>query len=146
MILQALVEHYEDLLKQGRIAKPGWGKVKVSYGLNLDRQGHVLGLIPLKVAQETGGSKKKTVFVARMMEVPHPEKRSVAVCPNFLCDNATYILGVDEKGNQSEPVSAMKPAWKSTWNCFLISTRRQQKRSVIILSIGARMRRASVLT
>ena len=55
MILQALVEHYEDLLKQGRIAKPGWGKVKVSYGLNLDRQGHVLGLIPLKVAQETGG-------------------------------------------------------------------------------------------
>ena len=98
MILQALVEHYEDLLKQGRIAKPGWGKVKVSYGLNLDRQGHVLGLIPLKVAQETGGSKKKTVFVARMMEVPHPEKRSVAVCPNFLCDNATYILGVDEKG------------------------------------------------
>lgn len=59
MILQALVEHYEDLLKQGRIAKPGWGKVKVSYGLNLDRQGHVLGLIPLKVAQETGGSKKK---------------------------------------------------------------------------------------
>ena len=26
MILQALVEHYEDLLKQGRIAKPGWGK------------------------------------------------------------------------------------------------------------------------
>lgn len=64
MILQALVEHYEDLLKQGRIAKPGWGKVKVSYGLNLDRQGHVLGLIPLKVAQETGGSKKKTVFVA----------------------------------------------------------------------------------
>ncbi|MFR8273961.1 MAG: type I-C CRISPR-associated protein Cas8c/Csd1 [Roseburia hominis] len=98
MILQALVEHYEDLLKQGRIAKLGWGKVKVSYGLNLDRQGHVLGLIPLKVAQETGGSKKKTVFVARMMEVPHPEKRSVAVCPNFLCDNATYILGVDEKG------------------------------------------------
>ena len=98
MILQALVEHYEDLLKQGRIAKPGWGKVKVSYGLNLDRQGHVLGLIPLKVAQETGGSKKKTVFVARMMEVPHPEKISVAVCPNFLCDNATYIIGVDEKG------------------------------------------------
>ena len=30
MILQALVEHYEDLLKQGRIAKPGWGKVKVA--------------------------------------------------------------------------------------------------------------------
>ena len=98
MILQALVEHYEDLLKQGQIAKPGWGKVKVSYGLNLDRQGQVIGLIPLKVAQETGGSKKKTVFVARMMEVPHPEKRS---------------WGLMKKENRSEPVSAMKPAWKS---------------------------------
>lgn len=59
MILQALVEHYEDLLKQGRIAKPGWGKVKVSYGLNLDRQGHVLGLIPLKVARRREAARKK---------------------------------------------------------------------------------------
>ena len=92
MILQALVEHYEDLLKQGRIAKPGWGKVKVSYGLNLDRQGHVLGLIPLKVAQETGGSKKKTVFVARMMGVPPSGERSRGGWPDFFWGKSTYIL------------------------------------------------------
>ena len=59
MILQALVEHYEDLLKQGRIAKPGWGKVKVSYGLNLDRQGHVLGLIPLRWRRRREAARKK---------------------------------------------------------------------------------------
>ena len=39
MILQALVDHYEDLLEEGKISRPGWGKVKVSFGLNLDEDG-----------------------------------------------------------------------------------------------------------
>ena len=36
MILQALVSYYEDLLKTGKTAKPGWEKAKISFGLNLD--------------------------------------------------------------------------------------------------------------
>ena len=95
MILQSLVAHYEDLLETGKTAKPGWGKIGVSIGLNLDGDGNVAGMFTLKTPQETG---KKTVFVARMMEVPQPVKRSVDIKPNFLCDNSTYILGVDEKG------------------------------------------------
>lgn len=95
MILQALVDHYEDLLEEGKISRPGWGKVKVSFGLNLDEDGEVIGLFSLKVPQPSG---KKTVYTPRMMEVPQPVKRSVDVNPNFLCDNSTYILGIDEKG------------------------------------------------
>ena len=34
MILQALVQHYEDLTVKGMIAPPGWSPVKVFYSLD----------------------------------------------------------------------------------------------------------------
>lgn len=92
MILQALVKHYEDLLAKGEISKPGWGNVKVSFGLNLDKDGNIIDLLPLKVPNDKGK------LIPRDMEVPQPVKRSMGVSPNFLCDNASYVLGVDEKG------------------------------------------------
>lgn len=95
MILQALVNYYEDLLEKGIISRPGWGNVKVSFGLNLDDNGEVTRLYTLKIPQMSG---KKPAYVSRVMEVPQPVKRSVDIKPNFLCDNSTYILGIDEKG------------------------------------------------
>lgn len=95
MILQALVRHYEDLLERGEISRPGWGMTRVSFGLNLDRNGNLIGILSLKVAKEKG---KKTVYEPQNLEVPQPVKRSVGILPNFLCDNATYVLGIDEKG------------------------------------------------
>lgn len=92
MILQALVKHYEDLLEKGEISRPGWGNTKVSFGLNLDKDGIIIDLLPLKVPNEKGK------LISRDMEVPQPVKRSMGVSPNFLCDNAGYVLGVDEKG------------------------------------------------
>ena len=62
MILQALVSYYEDLLKTGKTAKPGWEKAKISFGLNLDDEGKVIDLIRLKVTRNT---RKKEVEVPR---------------------------------------------------------------------------------
>ncbi|MCI9298481.1 MAG: type I-C CRISPR-associated protein Cas8c/Csd1 [Lachnospiraceae bacterium] len=95
MILQALVTYYEDLLKTGKTAKPGWGKAKISFGLNLSNDGKVMGLLPLKVSRNAGN---KTVDAARLLEVPQPVKRASGIKANFLCDNSTYLMGVDEKG------------------------------------------------
>lgn len=95
MILQALVSYYEDLLKTGKTAKPGWEKAKLSFGLNLDNDGKVIGLIGLKVLPKDG---KKAVEVPKVVEVPQPVKRSSGIKSNFLCDNSTYIMGIDEKG------------------------------------------------
>lgn len=95
MILQSLVAHYEDLLKEGAISKPGWGKVNVSFALNLDDNGNIANVLTLKTPKESG---KKIVYVPQSIEVPQPAKRSVDINPNFLCDNSTYILGIDEKG------------------------------------------------
>ena len=39
MILQSLVDYYEELAARGEIARPGWAKVKVSWALELDENG-----------------------------------------------------------------------------------------------------------
>ena len=33
MILQALVNYYESLAAQGKLAKPGWGEAKIYFAL-----------------------------------------------------------------------------------------------------------------
>lgn len=95
VILQALVKHYEDLQEKGEIPVPGWESVKVSFALNLDADGKVADLISLKAARENKG---RTVYVPRSMEVPQTVKRSVDIKTNFLCDNSSYVFGVDGKG------------------------------------------------
>ena len=47
MILQSLVDYYETLARQGAIAKPGWGNYKISYAVNLNQQGEVIGILCL---------------------------------------------------------------------------------------------------
>lgn len=95
MILQALTRYYEVLLAQGRISAPGWGKAKVSFGLELAEDGTLLDVVSFLTEQARG---KKMVLAPRVMEVPMPVKRSSGVAPNFLCDNSGYLLGADAKG------------------------------------------------
>ena len=45
MILQSLVQLYEDLVTQGRIARPGWVSTKVQWALSIDEQGELLQVI-----------------------------------------------------------------------------------------------------
>lgn len=95
MILQALVKHYEDLLATGDIPTPGWESGKVTFALNLDAEGRVIDLIWLKTPIE---SKKKTVYIARSMEVPQTFKRpGKQIKPYFLCDHSKYFFGIDDK-------------------------------------------------
>ncbi len=46
MILQALTKLYEDLAEQGKIAREGWNAVKISYLLEIDEDGTLLGIVP----------------------------------------------------------------------------------------------------
>ncbi len=95
MILQALASYYEKLAEAGKAERPGWGKAKVSFGLNLREDGKITSVLPLK-QEETRG--KKIVWVPQMLKVPEPVTRSSGVSANFLCDNSGYFLGIDRKG------------------------------------------------
>ena len=92
MILQALVKLYEDLAAQGKIARPGWSPVQVSWALCLDAGGRLIQVIPLLEGQKNGGS------TAQSMELPTPVARSVNIDSNFLWDHSGYLLGIDAKG------------------------------------------------
>lgn len=105
MILQALTEYYRTLENSGQISPLGWGEAKVSYALCIGPEGALEQVVSLQTEQKKG---KKTVLAPQIMRLPAPVKRTVGIVPNFLCDNASYLLGVDNKG---------KP--QRTLECFL---------------------------
>ena len=92
MILQALVRCYEALAERGELEKEGWSPVKVSWGLELDADGQVKSLLLM------GGTDAKGRQIPRVMKLPDPVKRASGIATNFLCDNSSYILGIDAKG------------------------------------------------
>lgn len=109
MILQSLVQLYEDLITRGEIARPGWAPAKISYVLCLDPAGTLTQVIPQYEEVLMG---KKTVLRPKNLILPAAVKRSSGVLPNFLWDNSSYLLGADGKG---------KP--ERSLNCFRESAR-----------------------
>ena len=95
MILQALTRYYEDLLSRGEIDAPGWTPAKISYALCLDGEGQLTQVIPT-MEEVTKG--KKTVLQPQVFPLPAAVKRTVGIDSNFLWDNSSYLLGVDQKG------------------------------------------------
>lgn len=95
MILQALTEYYRTLENSGQISPLGWGEAKVSYALCIGPEGALEQVVSLQTEQKKG---KKTVLRPQIMRLPAPVKRTVGIVPKFLCDNASYLLGVDNKG------------------------------------------------
>ena len=101
MILQALTQYYEDLLRLGKINRPGWSKQKLNYSLLLSEEGELLQLLHLQQEIQRGN---KTVLGPQEMWVPPPVKRSSGIRPNFLCDTSSYLLGVDGKGKADRSI------------------------------------------
>ena len=126
MILQALADHYNRLAEQGKVESPGWYKAKVSYGLELDAEGRLIGVIPLKEGREIGD--KKTALVPQEIKVPEMVTRSSGVSANFLCDNSGYLLGIDRKGSRSAHFSAFRLQKKSICKSWSNVTVRQPGR------------------
>ena len=82
MILQALVKYYEELVQQGKAAKPGWCQAKVSHAIELNADGTIKTIISLKKEEQRG---KKKVWVPEPLNVPEMVTRSSEIASNFLC-------------------------------------------------------------
>lgn len=107
MILQALVNHYETLAEQGKVCRSGWCQAKISYGLNLAKDGNLRGIVLLKTEELRG---KKTVQVPQLLTVPQMVARSSGISANFLCDNSKYLLGIDKDGSGKRVVDCFLAA------------------------------------
>ncbi len=101
MIIQSLVNYYDNLASRGEISRHGWCMEKVSYALNISLDGELLGVIPTLQEVQRG---KKTVEIPKIIEVPERVVRSSGIKANFLCDITSYILGFDEKGKPERAV------------------------------------------
>ena len=51
MILQALVKEYENLAENNLVPKRGWCQAKVSYAIDLNPNGKIKEIYPLKTEQ-----------------------------------------------------------------------------------------------
>ena len=81
MIIQELTSYYDSLIQHEKVGATGWSKAKVSYGLQIDKSGKLVGIITL--LQKPNGVKKE---IPQEMFVPEQVKRSSGVSANFLCD------------------------------------------------------------
>lgn len=95
MIINELNKYYEILAEDGKSGIPlsGYSSAKVGFALNISEKGELLDVIPLKVEVD-----KKNKLISRMLIVPEQKDHGVKISPNFMCDNSTYVLGVDNKG------------------------------------------------
>ncbi|MGN0763963.1 MAG: type I-C CRISPR-associated protein Cas8c/Csd1, partial [Aristaeellaceae bacterium] len=105
MILQALVRHYDQLTQKGKLSRPGWLEVRVSYAIRLNQEGQLMALMDVREEKEQG---KKHVMAPKEMTLPAPVKRASGVSANFLCDNAAYMLGIDSKGKPERAVQCFQ--------------------------------------
>ena len=107
MILQALVQYYEDLLANDKITRPGWTSAKVSWALELDENGQLMALHPLHQEEKRG---KKPALVPLQMKVPEQVKRSRNIISNFMCENSAYMLGIGKKEKKEHALQCFAAA------------------------------------
>ena len=105
MILQALNHYYDQLVQARTLKRPGWQPVKVSYALDIDDEGRLVHVLPRTHEKDRG---EKKVMVPAEIKLPAQVKRTVGIASNFLCDNATYILGLDSKGKPERSVKCFE--------------------------------------
>lgn len=103
MILDDLNRYYEMKSRdpESGIAQYGWSIEKISWEFRIDGSGRLISVIPL------GSDDGKKKFVP--MRVPVHEPRTSGQKPFFLCDNASYFLGIEkDKGGQGYPFDSRK--------------------------------------
>ncbi len=105
MILKALNDYYDALSARGEITPPGWSETKVSYALNIDENGVLRGVRSLKIMSPDG--KKE---LPQKMQVPEQCKKASGIISNFLCENSSYLLGIDDKDKPERSVRCFEAA------------------------------------
>ena len=108
-MLEALVKHYESLAAEGKVPRPGWSVANVSFGLCLDTDGNVVRVQELRKEEQRG---KKKALLPKALSVPEQAKRASGIVPQFLCDNSTYLLGIDNKGKPERSEKCFQAAAK----------------------------------
>jgi CRISPR-associated protein Csd1 len=108
MILQALARYYQILAAdpESGIALSGYSTVGVSFAVVLSPEGELKAILPLFQSETRG---KKVVELPLRRIVPEQVKRSgTSPSPNFLWDNAAYVLGISNRDAEDPDYAARR--------------------------------------
>ncbi|ETA80089.1 type I-C CRISPR-associated protein Cas8c/Csd1 [Youngiibacter fragilis] len=97
MILLALKEYYDRKICDGSIAKDGWINGSIDFLIDLDEDGNATDISDLR---ELDGKR----YISKRLDVPNIGKQALKHSnsgkdANFLWDNASFVLGLGEKGD-----------------------------------------------
>ena len=124
MILQALVELYENLAAQGKLARPGWSDVKISYALYINDAGELEQVVDIRQMSENG--KGRPIPQMRKLPSAPTGRTSLAVKPAFLWDNAKYLLGIDNKGKAEQSLKCFQGSKAPHWPFLTTGSRKRR--------------------
>jgi CRISPR-associated protein Csd1 len=95
LIVDTLYNYYKTLLndQDSGVSRPGYSKARVAYCLMFSREGQLLDIIDLR-------DDRRGKLVSRDIDVPEQIKRASNVSANFMCDNCTYVLGLNQKNKK----------------------------------------------
>lgn len=99
MPLLSLAKYGNELIERGELPPIGWSRVRAPFALCINAEGDLTQIIDLRYEEE--GREKKYVR-APDFDVPYRDKHTAKVTPFFLCDNATYLLGMAGDGESYE--------------------------------------------
>ena len=110
MILQALTDYYETLLElppnKSKPPRFGWSQTNVRFAVFINSAGTLKNITLLESDTNKNG---------RPTAVPMQLKRSgTKPPPYFLCDTATYVLGIDKEGE----ITALSKAYFAAFSSY----------------------------
>lgn len=126
MIINALKRYYDILVEDGRSGIPcnDYCVAKVGFALVINTDGDLVDVVPLTEDNDNNKTLLKELIV------PEQAKRAVNICPNFMCDNSTYVLGIDNKGKPERTKEAHK-SFKKLHEEMLGSTKGKSARAIL---------------
>ena len=99
MILQALKEYYDRKAADpdSDIAPEGWEQKEIPFIIVLNSDGTLVGIEDTREGE--GKGKRAKTFL-----VPQGVKKTSGIAANLLWDNAGYVFGIDNKGNNERSI------------------------------------------
>lgn len=129
MVLQSLADYYEILLADPNcnIPKVGYNSVNVTFALNISKEGELFEIIPTTISVKRG---KKTVDRPQAMILPERVSKTSGIKSNFLSDNSSYTLGIDNKGNPKRAKQCFE-SFKDLHNRILLNVKNDYAQALL---------------
>lgn len=115
MLIKALCDYYDILVKAGNVPRPGYSRQEISYLVALNKDGTLNGVVDNRTTemQKRKNGKQKEVIVPKAMMMPLPATNPSKIAANAVDCRPNYIFGVVNEKDEKKYLKAKEKAQKS---------------------------------